>query len=465
MTWARAATDGTEVAEVSRVRLLPIAHLASIAAALLADPPDADAQATCRPPTVMVVLDKSSSMQTGTINGVTKWSIARNALGQVMTELQSKAEVGLMTFPRPDRCGPGGLDVAPALNSRTAIMNALGSPPPASGFFTPMAQTLEAAALEPTLIASDAPRYVVVISDGWQWCSPYDPATRYDGVDAIGSLNGEGVTTYVVGFGGATDASALNLMAVEAGTARSGCNPANDEPSDPNHCYYQADDATALIAALQQIADNVAVETCDGEDNDCDGLVDEGLVRDCATACGSGSETCTNGAWGGCDAPAVETEVCNGSDDNCDGAIDPGCDCTPGTTRPCGETSDVGACQPGTQTCNTGGHWGNCEGSVSPTDEMCNGLDDDCDGHADEDEGVILHGNGGPSPLLCQPGEVCLGGACVPEEPVIPPSNEEDPTPSEEGGQPGGCGCNTSTPPTSGFLLLALGALIIRRRR
>jgi MYXO-CTERM domain-containing protein len=421
---------------------------------------------SCRPPRVMVVLDKSSSMQTGTIGGITKWSIARSALGQVMTQLEDHAEVGLMTFPRPDRCGPGGLDVAPALYSRSSIMNVLGAPPPQYNNFTPMAQTLEAAAQEPTLVEADAPRYVILISDGWQWCSPYDPATRFDGVDAVSALNAQDVTTFVVGFGGATDAPALNQMAVQAGTARPGCNPANDEPSDPNQCYYQANDAAALLAALTAVATEVSAEVCDGEDNDCDGEVDEGLVRDCATACGAGSETCVAGTWSGCDAPPVVSETCDGIDNDCDGAADPGCDCTAGDQRPCGDPGTVGACRPGVQTCDATGTWGQCEGTIPPTDERCDGIDNDCDGFTDEEGTAIPRGGAAPV-FLCDPGEVCVGGTCEPVAPESPPSDEDDPGAGlDEGSPPGGCGCATAAPDASaGLALLLVGGLMVRRRR
>src|SRR5690242_8652220 len=72
-----------------------------LAALLLAAAPRPAHADACSPPRIMVVLDKSSSMQTGTIGGVTKWSIAVDALGTVLTELEDQAEVGLMTFPQP----------------------------------------------------------------------------------------------------------------------------------------------------------------------------------------------------------------------------------------------------------------------------------------------------------------------------------------------------------------------------
>ena len=65
-------------------------------------------------------------------------------------------------------------------------------------------------------------------------------------------------------------------------------------------------------------------EVCDGQDNDCDGLVDEDLVRTCSTACGSGTETCQSGRWVGCTAPEPQPEVCDGVDNDCDGLVDEG---------------------------------------------------------------------------------------------------------------------------------------------
>ena len=70
-------------------------------------------------------------------------------------------------------------------------------------------------------------------------------------------------------------------------------------------------------------------EMCDGDDNDCDGTDDNGFdcVRGssgfaCTTSCGSqGTGSCDNSCAVSCAPPS---ETCNGADDDCDGVVDEG---------------------------------------------------------------------------------------------------------------------------------------------
>jgi hypothetical protein len=99
---------------------------------------------------------------------------------------------------------------------------------------------------------------------------------------------------------------------------------------------------------------------------------------------------CDNPVDDECDPPHAET-CGNGSDEDCDGDIDEECPCTPGTVQGCfrGQPGrrGVGACVDGTQTCQGGdefGVWGPCVGGITPQTETCDGLDNDCNGCADD---------------------------------------------------------------------------------
>ncbi|MBI5488061.1 MAG: hypothetical protein HY905_12075 [Deltaproteobacteria bacterium] len=91
---------------------------------------------------------------------------------------------------------------------------------------------------------------------------------------------------------------------------------------------------------------------------------------------------------GGCppvDDRCAEREVCgDGDDDDCDGEADEDCPCAPGSVRPCFAgppgRRNVGACTDGEQICLMSGAWGACEGGIVPQDDVCNGLDNRCDG-------------------------------------------------------------------------------------
>ena len=152
-------------------------------------------------------------------------------------------------------------------------------------------------------------------------------------------------------------------------------------------------------------------ELCyNGKDDDCDGTVDEGYCNcipgqkiPCYTgpratrkkgSCQDGAKTCNSkGIYGPCLGQRLPgKEVCNKLDDDCDGKIDDGISCgtscSPGQKVACftgpSFSRKKGRCKDGIKTCSSSRTWGSCVGQVLPGNELCNGVDDDCDGYTDE---------------------------------------------------------------------------------
>jgi hypothetical protein len=171
--------------------------------------------------------------------------------------------------------------------------------------------------------------------------------------------------------------------------------------SDVGEC---SSGTTSCISGNTVCLNEVApsAEACDGLDNDCNGVVDDNVVFDPSTcgvsvgACSIGTMECSNGMSVCVGATFPVAEICNGIDDDCDGVVDDNIQ-----SAACG--SDVGECVSGTTTCSSGST--TCVNAVGPTAEVCDGLDNDCDGQIDNGVAYCVNGT-----LTCIPQtEVCDG--------------------------------------------------------
>jgi hypothetical protein len=128
-----------------------------------------------------------------------------------------------------------------------------------------------------------------------------------------------------------------------------------------------------------------SAETCDAADNDCDTRTDEDFLV--GTACdGADADTCKDGmvvcdgpsATRCTDMPGTTAEVCDAIDNDCDGTTDEGFN----LGAQCDGT-DTDACIEGMVVCNGSGGT-KCSDMTGSTTEACNGLDDDCKNGIDD---------------------------------------------------------------------------------
>ncbi|MBU50153.1 MAG: hypothetical protein CL920_15800 [Deltaproteobacteria bacterium] len=150
---------------------------------------------------------------------------------------------------------------------------------------------------------------------------------------------------------------------------------------------------------------------CDGKfdkfDEDCASFCQPDTTRPCYSGpdsarnkgiCKLGTQTCNKDGkgYGPCqDEILPKQEECNGEDDDCDGQVDEnpeGCKCDKaGETGPCyggpADTLNKGICTSGLRTCvqqKEGLLWGPCSGDITPQVENCDGIDNDCNDKVDD---------------------------------------------------------------------------------
>jgi hypothetical protein len=134
-------------------------------------------------------------------------------------------------------------------------------------------------------------------------------------------------------------------------------NPPADSDSDGYNSLVDCNDNNASIHPG-------ATEVCDGVDQDCDGIRDDGFPdgdADGWAPCGGDCNDANSAVNPG------QAEVCNGINDNCTGGIDEGFDVDADGFTTCG-----GDCNDGSAAVHPG------------VTEICNGIDDNCAGGIDE---------------------------------------------------------------------------------
>ena len=236
--------------------------------------------------------------------------------------------------------------------------------------------------------------------------------------------------------------------------SESGSTPVGEDLD--NDGYGSNDDCNDNDAAINPSA----METCDGQDNDCDGEVDEGVSTtwyadldgdgygdpaNTTDACekptgyvpiGNDCNDDSANAWPG------NNEVCDGIDNDCDGVVDEDLSSTVYADADGDGHGDPATSQTG---CTGAEGWSEVGDDCDDTNaaiytgapEVCDSLDNDCDGEVDEESGDSngwyrdVDGDGYGDPATeehsCRvpPGAIDLGGDCDDANPAVNPGAAE----------------------------------------
>jgi len=222
------------------------------------------------------------------------------------------------------------------------------------------------------------PMITILLTDGAETCSSFSQTTTAAASLLQTDVNNRRyrVETKPIGFGVTPGDSQIEGIAHAGGAVDVG---------GINEGFYASNEASLQLAISSILADAIKTESCNGLDDDCDTNIDEDFPNKGA-ACDNGKlGVCHRDGFLVCRADGTglacnaanggsgSAEVCNNLDDDCDGKVDEGLS--------------------------------NC--TCSPQQEQCNNLDDDCDTRVDE--GITRPCGTG----TCQGTETCQAGVFV----------------------------------------------------
>ena len=197
---------------------------------------------------------------------------------------------------------------------------------------------------------------------------------------------------------GESDNRCVSFGLEEGSFCGSACVNDEDCPSDHSCAVFDEDEPA-------QCAPNAGECKCSSQSVDLAASTLCAVQNEFGTC--EGERVCKNEGLTSCNALTPEEEVCDGEDNNCDGEVDE-------DTRldTCTLTNDVGSCE-GSFLCDSGQLI--CDAD-DPTPEVCDGVDNDCNG--DTDEGFDLKvdvnhcGTCGNECVFSEGTPACVDGVC-----------------------------------------------------
>ena len=205
------------------------------------------------------------------------------------------------------------------------------------------------------------PYITILLTDGDESCAgdPVTAATALLATDVDSKRYR--ITTKAIGFGVVAPTTTIENIAHAGGAA--------DVPL-VNEGYYAQNEAQLQLAISDIIAKSVRSETCNGRDDDCDTFVDEDFPTK--------NDACTNGEKGVCLVDGTNACRTDGTGVWCDAGRAQCAALADGS--PCAVINSANATVNGK--CNAGV----CDPFLiqGTQPEICNNLDDDCDGKVDE---------------------------------------------------------------------------------